>query len=311
MMRMMYHAVSATGAMRNGLPGSFTPIIKAFPFLGGIVLITLVSLLVYHFFRKELGVHLVLLGLFITVTGIILQWSFRLHSPTSSLMETSLYSFPDVHVARITGISIFICFFITRKWLRYASVAAIALVSLSRLYIGASYTRDVIGGLALGILAVWAVSRTIKWFRPVMRDVSDPSMITFMIAFIVSAFGLFKIFIPSMNGGADFLGLFGGVLLGNYLSPILFHGTSPTGTEKTRIRVYRALLSLSVFGVVLGMIRLFIDRNSMDRIPQDIILLGLGSLAGVLPVLVLNYSGKTSTDASEENKESEGSRKRV
>ena len=311
MMRMMYHAVSATGAMRNGLPGSFEPIIKAFPFLGGVVLITLVSLLVYHFFRKELGVHLVLLGLFITLSGIILQWSFRLNSPTSSLVETSLYSFPDIHVARITGISIFICFFITRKWLRYAGVGAVALVSLSRLYIGASYTRDVIGGLALGILAVWAVSRTIKCFRPVMRDISDSSMITFMIAFMVSAFGLFKIFIPSMNGGADFLGLFGGVLLGSYISPLLFPGTATTGTTEIKNRVNRFIVSLLVAGAVLGIIRLFIERNSLNQIPQDAILLGLGGLAGVLTMIVLNYSGKGSSGESEENEESEESKKRV
>jgi len=298
-MSMIFHAVSLTGAMQDGLPDSFTPIIKVFPFLGGVVFITLVSLLVYLFFRKEMGTHLVLLGLSITLAGILLQWSFRLHSPPSPLVETSLYSFPDIHVARITGISIFICFFIHRKWLRYAGIGAIALVSLSRLYVGAAYTRDIMGGIALGIISVWVVSRTIKCFRPVMRDVSDSSMTTFMIAFIVSAFGLMKIFIPSMNGGADFLGLFGGALLGNYISPLLFPGTASTGEVTTGNRVNHAILSLLVFGIVLGIMRLFIERNSMHQIPRDVILLGLGCLAGVLAVVVLNYSGKTNNDESE------------
>ena len=283
-MSMIYHAVSLTGAMQNGLPNSFTPVIKVFPLLGGVVFIALVSLLVYQFFKKDMGVHLVLLGLFITLVGIILQWSFGLHSPTSPLLETSLYSFPDIHVARITAISIFICFFIHRKWLRYVGIGAIALVSLSRLYVGAAYTRDVIGGLALGIIAVWIVSRKIKWFRPVMLDVSDSSITTFIIAFIVSA---------------DFLGLFGGMILGNYLSPILYHGRGTTDTANARNRVNRAILSLLVFGIVLGIIRLFIEESTMHQVPRDVILLGLGCLAGVLAVIVLNYSGKTSNDESE------------
>jgi len=298
-------AASFAGEMRSNLPSFLESLIKIFPYLGGVMFISFASLIVYFFLRKSMGLHHLSLAAFISLTGMILQWSFALPSPPPDdrLLSVSLYSFPDIHVARLTGLSVFLCFFIRGKWVKYSSVAAVALLSLSRIYVGAAYPRDIFGGLVLGIVSVMLVSRGIKAFRQVFSKIDLSDMITFILALMLSFFGLSKIFIPASNGGAEFLGLFGGLMTGHYISASLFPLKSSIMPKKiTKKSFFFAVFAFLLFALSLLGINYFLGANSLDEIPKDAILLGLGYAAGILCVVSFNFQFRNEELANDGNK---------
>jgi membrane-associated phospholipid phosphatase len=67
------------------------------------------------------------------------------------------HSFPSGHVARDAFLLAVI-----NGWPRVVTVAAVAVVALSRVYMGEHWPSDVFGGLALGAAVAWAA-------RPTMR----------------------------------------------------------------------------------------------------------------------------------------------
>jgi len=297
---------SISGEMRTNLPSFIEPVMRILPYLGGVIFISFLSLLVYFFFRKSMGLHLVSLAAFISLSGMILHWSFAMHSPPPGdrLLDVSLYSFPDIHVARLTGVSLFLCFFIRRKWVKYGSVAAVAFLSLSRIYVGAAYPRDIVGGLVLGIVSVMLISRSIKAFRPVCSEIEPSSMITFILAFMLSCFGLLKIFIPGSSGGAEFLGLFGGIMTGHYISVSLFPSKPLNKTKIIKKKsFYYAVFALLLFGLSLLGINYFLGENSFDAIPKDAILLGLAWVGGTLSLVTFNFQFRNEEVAGDRDKQ--------
>ena len=299
-------AASIAGEMQTSLPSFFEPIMKILPYLGGVIFISLATLLVYFFVRKSMGLHLISLAVFISLVGMILQWFFAFHSPPPGdrLADVSLYSFPDIHVARLAGISVFLCFFIRGKWVKYCSVAAVALLSLSRIYVGAAYSRDIIGGLVLGIVSVMLISRSIKAFRPIISEISSTNLITFFLAFMLSCFGLSKIFLPASNGGAEFLGLFGGLMTGHYTSASIFQ-LKPSNKPKIikKKSFFYAVSALLLLGLSLLGINYFLEANSLDEIPKDAILLGLAWAAGTLCVVTFNFQFRNEEVAGDRDKQ--------
>jgi len=299
-------AASIAGEMRTNLPSFLEPVMKILPYLGGVIFISFVSLLVYFFVRKSMGLHLLSLAAFISLFGMILQWSFALHSPPPGdrLVSVSLYSFPDIHVARLTGVSVFLCFFIRGKWVKYGSVAAVVFLSISRIYVGAAHVGDIIGGLVLGIVSVMLISRLIKAFRPIMSEISSLNLITFILAFMVSCFGLSKIFMPASNGGAEFLGLFGGLISGHYTSASLFP-IKPSNKPKIikKYSVYYAAFALLLLGLSLLGINYLLGGNSLNEIPKNALLLALGWAAGIMCVVAFNFQFRNEEVAGERDKQ--------
>ena len=274
--------------LQGALPSSLESAIGLLPYIGGVVAISVISLAVYIFIRKEMALHILMLAILISALGIILQWSFKLSPPPAAAYSpgTALYSFPDIPTARITGVSIFICFFSKRKWVGYVSIAVVALVSLSRLHGEAVYVRDIVGGVLLGISCVWILSRAIRFFRPVAPEITPSAFAAFLIASIVSCFGLFKIFMPSGNGGADFLGLPGGLLLGHYISAAIYTPGEAEPKEEKKITGYHAVIAIAVLGLSLYIIYHFIDP--MEGMKRHIVLLILSFAAGALCMIILN-----------------------
>lgn len=61
--------------------------------------------------------------------------------------------FPSGHVSAATALALTLWFVLTPKW-RWLSVAWIVIVAWSRLYLGVHTPADVVGGFALGLMAV-------------------------------------------------------------------------------------------------------------------------------------------------------------
>jgi membrane-associated phospholipid phosphatase len=95
-------------------------------------------------------------------------------------------SFPSDHMTVFAGLAVVI--YIARSRFAFAAIAFTALVELARIYMGAHYPSDLIGGAALASLVVWATQTS--WFtslgsRIVVWQERSPSLF-YMIAFFIS-----------------------------------------------------------------------------------------------------------------------------
>lgn len=71
------------------------------------------------------------------------------------------FSFPSGHTCASIGAALAMYPFLERKWGIPLVILAV-LISLSRLYVGAHYPTDVLGGAVVGAFAAWGAVRIVK-----------------------------------------------------------------------------------------------------------------------------------------------------
>ena len=79
--------------------------------------------------------------------------------PEDILVLTDSGSFPSGHVANAATMAVVLAIIVDRWWVWFAGVAYIALMALSRTYLGAHWLSDTIGGAMIGAgvaVIVWA-----------------------------------------------------------------------------------------------------------------------------------------------------------
>ncbi|MBU3158780.1 phosphatase PAP2 family protein [Clostridium frigoris] len=110
---------------------------------------------------KKFGYKLGFVLLTSTITNIILKDMINAARPIgvsgirSLRVETATgQSFPSGHTQGATTFWISCIIKVRRKWIYIVGILAIALVSISRLYLGLHYPIDVIGGIVIGIICV-------------------------------------------------------------------------------------------------------------------------------------------------------------
>jgi membrane-associated phospholipid phosphatase len=89
------------------------------------------------------------------------------------MLTLTSYSFPSGHTAGATVFYGFVCIFLlvqprARRWRKAivsAAVAMVALVGLSRIYLGAHYLTDVLGAIVEGLLWLWISLATVRALR--------------------------------------------------------------------------------------------------------------------------------------------------
>lgn len=95
---------------------------------------------------------------FALVAPLLLQHGLRLPRPPAAPAELAAFGFPSGHVLRATVLFGFLAIVIARpmapawRWLPYgAAVSIVGAVTLSRLYLGASWLSDTLGSVTLGV----------------------------------------------------------------------------------------------------------------------------------------------------------------
>jgi len=291
-MDLLAHSVG--GALQDGIPGFLEPLMTRLPFFGGTIFLAALSLYVYAAVRRELGLHLAVLMVLTSLLGTVLQWTVRIPAPPEEirLAAVSLYSFPDIHTARITAFAIFLGHFQPSNRVRYASLSAVILVSLGRLYSGTAHPGDIVGGIVLGVASVWMISRTIRFLGARDDESGRGELLAFIAALFVSVFGLLKIFIPSGNGGADFLGIPGGLILAHHIGcRYVGMGPGDKKMERTaRTGAITAALAVLVPGALL--VHWLLIRDGWHPVPRDALALTAGLAVGAVSVVPILWQWK-------------------
>jgi undecaprenyl-diphosphatase len=114
-------------------------------------------------------------------TALGFKMPLELHEPLNTWN-----SFPSDHVTVFAAIAMVT--YVARSRLAFVAMAFTALLELPRIYMGAHYPSDLIGGAALGSLMVWATQTS--WFlslgdRLIVWERRSPSLF-YMSAFFVS-----------------------------------------------------------------------------------------------------------------------------
>lgn len=134
--------------------------------IGSPFIFTFASILVavILFVRKNIyEASLLILAMGISLVSLtILKDTFQVARPVNELINTSGWSFPSGHATTATTFFFIISYLFFSKVkttagkvnLVLGSFLGVVLVSLSRLYLGAHWALDILGGISLGLLSV-------------------------------------------------------------------------------------------------------------------------------------------------------------
>jgi undecaprenyl-diphosphatase len=131
------------------------------PYLLSLTTIVIATVLIRHG-RLYDAVLLVVSLLVALVSLVVLKNTFQISRPGVGIVDAVGWSFPSGHATTATSFFFMLIYtFVNRLKtlagkiiLIFGSVLAAILISFSRLYLGAHWTLDILGGIALGLLSV-------------------------------------------------------------------------------------------------------------------------------------------------------------
>lgn len=198
---------------------------------------------IYWCVNKKFGFRLFMVTTLAAYFSTVLKNLFKTPRPTENFNKEAdgKYAFPSGHAHGSTTFWLYAMLYTRMKWIVILGTILVALVSISRVYLGVHHFGDVIGGIALGIGTVivfiildpWITRKAQKWSY---REKLFYSTVL-PILLIIPTIYYFKIDPRGVKLGAALLGItFGSVLETKYLN---FSVESSIG-----IKVYRILLGL-------------------------------------------------------------------
>lgn len=108
--------------------------------------------------------------------------------PVEQVMDTATgYSFPSGHTQSSTSLYSSIAFYFKKRWLYIVSFVIIALVMLSRMYLGCHTPKDVLVGFGVTIVISAAVNAIYNNFNS--RTITDILVMIFIFAISAGLFG--------------------------------------------------------------------------------------------------------------------------
>ena len=128
---------------------------------GSILGITVVSTLFISFLLYKKEKILAVFSTFTIVGGFLLEYMVkevvRRPRPTNSLVYAAGYSFPSGHATMISILFLLILYVVSKRYkkmykpITILAVSMVALVGFSRIYLGAHWLSDVVGGFTLAV----------------------------------------------------------------------------------------------------------------------------------------------------------------
>lgn len=145
------------------------------------------------------------------------------------------YSFPSGHAQGSTAFWGFLALELKRPWAYWFSGVMVALISISRIYLGVHWPIDIIGGLAIGLVLLFAYSRLAT------KSFKNISLQTFILGSILLSAILYLV--QPVGDGPMTIGFLLGALIG-YRLESLYVGFKEEATLPQNVT--KSLLGLAV-----------------------------------------------------------------
>jgi membrane-associated phospholipid phosphatase len=154
---------------------------------------------------------------------------------TGTLVPADDFGFPSGHVATTTAWAIGLAWSRRKSWPLGVAAAWVALMALSRMYLGRHFPADVLGGLVVGVAALALARVELAGARTALGA-------SFVIAVALAAvFGAG----PGAHDAGRFCGLVGATLLLTHMRPL--DDAVPLATRMVRIAVALVLLGVALW----------------------------------------------------------------
>jgi len=131
--------------------------------LGSFVFYSLILLLVLAFQKFNLFFELLFGLIFIMIVSILVRIIYFKHRPikqnhTNLIEKLEASSFPSIHIARITFLSLIFIFLFQDRFIGVFFILLAILTSYSRIYLKKHDWFDLLGGLILAAITFWISS---------------------------------------------------------------------------------------------------------------------------------------------------------
>jgi len=226
--------------------------------------------IIYWSVNRQLGRRMLLVLLLSIVAVNVAKLTIQAPRPhqaapedVTALVEQDGYGLPSGHVANAMAVFGYLAISLRRRWLTIFTVVFVGLMAWSRMYAGVHYPQDVIAGLVIGGLIVFAVTRYEAIFNRIgdyQRSTTWPLRLA-VIGLIVALLAVVMWNSPDIEVA--------GVVFGSGLGLIAeetFVNFSVKGTSRQRI--LRSALGL-LFGIGLFYgIRIIAGDSASESVPS-------------------------------------------
>jgi membrane-associated phospholipid phosphatase len=177
--------IQALQTMSPALDG----LINFFSFLGTIEFYLLFIPFLYWAISASLGFRILLLLLGTDFLGITFKQ--LLHQPrpywvgdVQALAEETSYGIPSTHASDSLAVWGYLAYRLNKAWLWVLASLMVLVIGISRMYLGAHFPTDVLGGWLIGLVAIFLMVKGEKWLSPFLKRQSTAGLIG--IGFLVS-----------------------------------------------------------------------------------------------------------------------------
>ncbi len=166
-------------------------IMQGITYLGEETVFMVAAIVVFWCVDKWRGYFILAVGFLGTLLNQLLKLLFRVPRPwtvdetiivPSAKSGATGFSFPSGHTQNAVGTFGGIAMYSRRRWLRICCAVLILLIGFSRMYLGAHYPSDVIVGLVIGAVLLFALYPILK-----KAEQSPKVMFCFLAAMVVLA----------------------------------------------------------------------------------------------------------------------------
>ncbi len=156
----------------NDLPDALFPALWPLMQFGAVLVVPATAVAAAAFRRFRLAVEVVAAGVAAWLLAKVVKDLVFRERPAAILEEVNLHGasaagrgFVSGHTAIVFALAVLVTPYLPRRW-RWAPWAVAAVVAFARVYVGAHFPLDVVGGAGLGLLLGGAVRLAMSFVRP-------------------------------------------------------------------------------------------------------------------------------------------------
>ncbi|MEQ8672687.1 MAG: phosphatase PAP2 family protein [Aggregatilineales bacterium] len=244
---------------------------RTLAFMGDDLFFLFVLPLIYWSINRQLGIHLLLAIIFGGLFNVVLKEVFATPRPYQVSDDVRLivgalgYGFPSGHVMASVVVWGYLATVYKRTWLTIAVVIYVLLMGWARMYAGAHYPQDVLGGIIFGIIALMLFLRLIDPFPKLWSRLAIQPKTAMIVLTLIAG----TVFVIQDEYGAALLGLLAGVGIGGLVIDLLdFHFDASSDFRRRTLCFIVGIVILVTlfFGLRIAFAALVNDESTLEEV---------------------------------------------